>query len=227
MKQGKRVLFEGAQGTMLDIDHGTYPFGHVFKAPPPVARAPERACRPPLSMASSAFRKLILRAWAPARFPPKAMTAAANYCAREGNEFGAVTGRPRRCGWFDIPLLNYTAVVNGFDTLLITKLDVLDQLDEIPVCTGYKLKGKLLKEMPATYLGLEADRARLQNDSGLEKHHARRDQIQGIARPRACLSGISRRKNRRRNRRRVHRAGAQRNHHPLRVEIEEADFVIT
>ena len=75
---------------------------------------------------------------------------------REGNEFGAVTGRPRRCGWFDVPLLRYTAMVNGFDTLLITKLDVLDSLDEIPVCTGYKLRGKTVEEMPATYRALEA-----------------------------------------------------------------------
>ena len=75
---------------------------------------------------------------------------------REGNEFGAVTGRPRRCGWFDIPLLRYTAMVNGFDTLLITKLDVLDQLEAIPVCTGYRLNGKDVVEMPATYRALEA-----------------------------------------------------------------------
>ena len=75
---------------------------------------------------------------------------------REGNEFGAVTGRPRRCGWFDVPLLKYTAIVNGFDTLLITKLDVLDQLAEIPVCTGYRLKGTEVHEMPATYRALEA-----------------------------------------------------------------------
>jgi adenylosuccinate synthase len=67
-----------------------------------------------------------------------------------------VTGRPRRCGWFDAPLLRYTAMVNGFDTLMITKLDVLDSLDEIPVCVGYKLKGQEIHEMPATYRALEA-----------------------------------------------------------------------
>ena len=75
---------------------------------------------------------------------------------REGNEFGAVTGRPRRCGWFDAPLLRYTAMVNGFDTLMITKLDVLDHLDEIPVCIGYRLAGADVTEMPATYRALEA-----------------------------------------------------------------------
>ena len=74
---------------------------------------------------------------------------------REGNEFGSVTGRPRRCGWFDAPLLRYTAMVNGFDSLFITKLDVLDQLAEIPVCVGYRLDGKEVEDMPATYRALE------------------------------------------------------------------------
>jgi adenylosuccinate synthase len=73
-----------------------------------------------------------------------------------GHEFGSVTGRPRRCGWFDAPLLRYTAMVNGLDTLIITKLDVLDGLDEIPVCTGYKLNGQLIHEMPATNRALES-----------------------------------------------------------------------
>jgi adenylosuccinate synthase len=73
-----------------------------------------------------------------------------------GKEFGAVTGRPRRCGWFDAPLLRYTGAVNGYDSLVITKLDVLDGLSEIPICVGYRLRGKLLDEMPATPRELEA-----------------------------------------------------------------------
>ena len=73
-------------------------------------------------------------------FPTESDAAAGDLLRREGNEFGAVTGRPRRCGWFDVPLLGYTAMVNGFDTLMITKLDVLDQLAEIPVCVGYRLQ---------------------------------------------------------------------------------------
>ena len=68
---------------------------------------------------------------------------------KRGNEYGAVTGRPRRCGWFDVPLLRYTATVNGFDSLIITKLDVLDGFNEIKVCTGYSLDGKTLDHLPA------------------------------------------------------------------------------
>jgi adenylosuccinate synthase len=89
-------------------------------------------------------------------FPTESNDAAGDLLRREGNEFGAVTGRPRRCGWFDAPLLRYTAMVNGFDTLVITKLDVLDHLDEIPVCVGYRLCGKEIHEMPATWRALEA-----------------------------------------------------------------------
>jgi adenylosuccinate synthase len=73
-----------------------------------------------------------------------------------GQEFGSVTGRPRRCGWFDVPLLRYTAAVNGLDSLIVTKLDVLDELAEIPVCVGYKLRGEEITDMPATRRDMEA-----------------------------------------------------------------------
>ena len=72
-----------------------------------------------------------------------------------GNEYGAVTGRPRRCGWLDIPLLRYSNQVNGAEWLVVTKLDVLDELDEIPVCIGYEIDGKLTDEIPADVRGLE------------------------------------------------------------------------
>jgi adenylosuccinate synthase len=75
---------------------------------------------------------------------------------KAGNEYGAVTGRPRRCGWFDVPLLRYTAMLNGFDSLVITKLDVLDGLERVPVCVGYRLDGKEICDMPATATKLEA-----------------------------------------------------------------------
>ena len=88
-------------------------------------------------------------------FPTEAHGEEGERIRKAGNEFGAVTGRPRRCGWFDVPLLHFTTTVNGFDSLVITKLDVLDMLAEIPVCVGYKVDGKATNEMPATNRGME------------------------------------------------------------------------
>jgi adenylosuccinate synthase len=155
MAHGKRILFEGAQGTMLDIDHGTYPFVTSSSA------AAGGACTgtgvPPTRIQGIiGVSKAYITRVGSGPFPTESLDAAGDLLRREGNEFGAVTGRPRRCGWFDAPLLRYTAIVNGFDTLMITKLDVLDHLDEIPVCVGYKLGGVNVEEMPATYHALEA-----------------------------------------------------------------------
>jgi len=155
MAHGKRVLFEGAQGTMLDIDHGTYPF--VTSSSAAAGGACVGTGVPPTRIQGiiGVSKAYITRVGA-GPFPTESTDAAGDLLRREGNEFGAVTGRPRRCGWFDAPLLRYTAMVNGFDTLMITKLDVLDHLDEIPVCTGYRLAGADVTEMPATYRALEA-----------------------------------------------------------------------
>ena len=152
--QGKRVLFEGAQGTMLDIDHGTYPFVTSSSA------AAGGACTgtgvPPTKIAGiiGVSKAYITRVGA-GPFPSESLDEAGERIRRIGNEYGAVTGRPRRCGWFDVPLLRYTASVNGIDSLLITKLDVLDELAEIPVCVGYRLRGSEITEMPASSRGLQ------------------------------------------------------------------------
>ena len=76
--------------------------------------------------------------------------------ARRGNEFGAVTGRPRRCGWLDLPLLRYSNMINGTEWLVVTKMDVMDECDEIPVCTGYKIDGKVTDVVPADIRGFKA-----------------------------------------------------------------------
>jgi adenylosuccinate synthase len=154
MAEGKRVLFEGAQGTMLDIDHGTYPFVTSSSA------AAGGACTglgvPPTKIQGViGVSKAYITRVGTGPFPSESKDAAGDLLRREGNEYGSVTGRPRRCGWFDAPLLRYTAMVNGFDSLFITKLDVLDQLAKIPVCVGYWLDGKEVDAMPATYRSLE------------------------------------------------------------------------
>jgi adenylosuccinate synthase len=154
MAAGKRVLFEGAQGTMLDIDHGTYPF--VTSSSATAGGACTGLGVPPTRIQGViGVSKAYITRVGTGPFPSESNDAAGDLLRREGNEYGSVTGRPRRCGWFDAPLLRYTAMVNGFDSLFITKLDVLDQLAKIPVCVGYWLDGKEVDEMPATYRSLE------------------------------------------------------------------------
>ena len=151
MQAGKRVLFEGAQGSMLDVDHGTYPF--VTSSSATAGGACTGAGVPPTAIngvigVSKAYTTRV----GSGPFPTELLGEEGERIRRAGNEFGAVTGRPRRCGWFDAPLLRYTAMINGFTSLVITKLDVLDQFDEILVCTEYRNA----KTMPATFRALEA-----------------------------------------------------------------------
>jgi adenylosuccinate synthase len=155
MSQGKRILFEGAQGAMLDIDHGTYPF--VTSSNATAGGASTGTGVPPTRIQGViGVSKAYITRVGSGPFPTESDADAGDLLRREGNEYGAVTGRPRRCGWFDVPLLRYTGMVNGFDTLLITKLDVLDRLEKIPVCVRYRLHGVEICEMPATYRALEA-----------------------------------------------------------------------
>lgn len=155
IRSGKSVLFEGAQGTMLDIDFGTYPFVTSSSA------AAGGACTgtgvPPTKIDGiiGVSKAYITRVGA-GPFPSEDLTEVGEKIRRAGNEFGSVTGRPRRCGWFDVPLLRYTAEVNGFDSLIITKLDVLDDLDEIPVCVAYEVDGAKITHMPASTRRMEA-----------------------------------------------------------------------
>lgn len=154
MNAKKPVLFEGAQGTMLDIDHGTYPF--VTSSSAAAGGACTGAGVPPTRIDGIVgVSKAYITRVGGGPFPTEDHTEAGERIRKAGKEFGAVTGRPRRCGWFDVPLLHYTAAVNGFDSLIITKLDVLDEVDEIPVCTAYKIDGRVTTEMPATNRELE------------------------------------------------------------------------
>src|SRR5579859_2012109 len=149
MAQGKRILFEGAQGTMLDIDHGTYPF--VTSSSAAAGGASTGTGVPPTRIHGViGVSKAYITRVGSGPFPTESLDGGGELLRREGNEFGAVTGRPRRCGWFDAPLLRYTAMVNGFDSLMITKLDVLDELEEIPVCVEYQVEGESIDDMPAS-----------------------------------------------------------------------------
>jgi adenylosuccinate synthase len=149
IRDGKTVLFEGAQGTMLDIDHGTYPFVTSSSASAGGACTGTGVAPTRISGVIGVSKAYITRVGG-GPFPTEALDATGEMIRKRGNEFGAVTGRPRRCGWFDVPLLRYTAAINGFDSLVITKLDVLDELESIPVCTGYRLGTREIAEMPPT-----------------------------------------------------------------------------
>ncbi len=146
--EGRRVLFEGAQGTMLDIDHGTFPFVTSSSAAGGGASTGVGVAPTRIGAVVGVSKAYITRVGA-GPFPTEACGPAGQTLRERGNEFGAVTGRPRRCGWYDAPLLRYSAMLNHFASLVITKLDVLDHLKEIPVCTGYRYQGQTLTEMPA------------------------------------------------------------------------------
>lgn len=148
IRAGKRVMFEGAQGTMLDIDHGTYPFvtssntvvGGVCTG---LGVAPKH-----IHHVIGVAKAYTTRVGGGA-FPTELNDATGEHLRKRGNEFGTVTGRPRRTGWLDLPVVRTSAMLNGLDALAITKLDVLDDFDEIPVCTHYNVHGERWQTFPA------------------------------------------------------------------------------
>jgi adenylosuccinate synthase len=154
IRSGKTVLFEGAQGTMLDIDHGTYPFVTSSSASAGGACTGTGVAPTRINGVVGVSKAYITRVGG-GPFPTEALDGAGDQIRARGKEFGAVTGRPRRCGWFDVPLLRYTANINGFDSIVVTKLDVLDAFENIPVCTGYRSGGQVVQEMPPTVRGIE------------------------------------------------------------------------
>ena len=152
--EGGSVMFEGAQGTMLDIDHGTYPFVTSSSATAGGAATGTGVGPTAIGTVISVTKAYVTRVGG-GPFPTEIHEAAGEELRARGNEYGAVTGRPRRCGWLDIPLLRYSNQVNGAEWLVVTKLDVLDTLAEIPVCIGYEIDGKTTDEIPADVDGLE------------------------------------------------------------------------
>jgi adenylosuccinate synthase len=148
LDQGKSVLFEGAQGTMLDIDHGTYPYVTSSNATAGGACTGLGVAPTRISAVMGVTKAYATRVGS-GPFPTEMPDLEAGAVRERGNEFGAVTGRPRRCGWLDLPMLRYAKMLNGISSLVVTKLDVLDTQREIQVCVGYRYKGSLLREMPA------------------------------------------------------------------------------
>jgi adenylosuccinate synthase len=149
IRDGKTIMFEGAQGTMLDIDHGTYPFVTSSSASAGGACTGTGVAPTRIHGVIGVSKAYITRVGG-GPFPTEAFDHSGELIRARGKEFGAVTGRPRRCGWFDVPLLRYTATINGFDSIVVTKLDVLDEFDQIPVCVGYRIGSREVCGMPPT-----------------------------------------------------------------------------
>jgi adenylosuccinate synthase len=147
LDKGESVLFEGAQGTMLDIDQGTYPFVTSSNATSGGVATGLGVAPTRLTGVVGVTKAYTTRVGA-GPFPTEMPDLDANEVRERGNEFGAVTGRPRRCGWLDLAVLRYAKMLNGIDSLVVTKLDVFDAQPEIKVCVGYRYKGQPLEEIP-------------------------------------------------------------------------------
>lgn len=150
-QEGKKILFEGAQGTMLDIDHGTYPFVTSSNTTAGAACVGSGFGPRYIDYVLGITKAYTTRVGA-GPFPTELNDETGKYIAQRGNEFGSVTGRPRRCGWLDMVILRRAQQLNSFSGLGVTKLDVLDDLPVIQLCTAYRLHGKTLRLPP-----MEAD----------------------------------------------------------------------
>ena len=147
IREGRSVLFEGAQGTLLDVDHGTYPYvtssnstvGGVCTG---LGIGPDK-----IGAVLGVTKAYTTRVGA-GPFPTELFDSTGEFLQKKGNEFGATTGRPRRCGWFDALAVAYSCRINGIKKIALTKPDVLDGIDEIKVCVGYRYKGDLLPHFP-------------------------------------------------------------------------------
>ncbi|HEY9081553.1 adenylosuccinate synthase [Magnetovibrio sp.] len=148
-KSGKRILFEGAQGTLLDIDHGTYPFVTSSNVVASQAAAGSGMGANAIDYVLGITKAYTTRVGA-GPFPTELFDEVGAGLGKRGHEFGTTTGRPRRCGYFDAVLVRQAVKVNGISGIALTKLDVLDGMDELKVCVGYKLDGKQLDYLPAS-----------------------------------------------------------------------------
>lgn len=154
IKHNKTVLMEGAQGTGLDVELGTYPY--VTSSHPTAGGACIGAGVSPAKIDKIyGIMKAYITRVGEGPFPTELFDENGEFLRDEGGEYGATTGRPRRCGWFDMVFAKYSSMVNGFTDLVITKMDILSRLEEIPVCISYKIKGKKVTEFPRSIKELE------------------------------------------------------------------------
>ena len=155
IENGEKVMFEGAQGALLDIDHGTYPF--VTSSSSTAGGAVTGTGVGPTRIGTViGVTKAYVTRVGEGPFPTEIDGHSAELLRARGQEYGAVTGRPRRCGWLDLPLLRYSNMINGTEWLVVTKMDVMDQCVDIPVCTAYEIDGKVTDRIPADIRGFRS-----------------------------------------------------------------------
>jgi adenylosuccinate synthase len=145
--EGKSVLLEGAQGTMLDVDHGTYPFVTSSNATAGGA-ATGLGIAPKFITGALGIAKAYTTRVGGGPFPTELLDETGQYLQKRGNEYGASTGRPRRTGWLDAVVVRYSVMLNGLDAIALTKLDVLDEIDEIRICTAYRCDDQTIDDIP-------------------------------------------------------------------------------
>jgi adenylosuccinate synthase len=152
---GKRVLFEGAQAVMLDVDHGTYPYVTSSNTVAGNAAAGAGVGPGRIGYVLGIAKAYTTRVGS-GPFPTELHDETGRLLGERGHEFGTVTGRPRRCGWFDATMVRQAVKVGGVDGLVLTKLDVLDGLPMLKICTGYRVNGEIMKRLPASIAAQEA-----------------------------------------------------------------------
>ncbi|MDX1671762.1 MAG: adenylosuccinate synthase [Balneolaceae bacterium] len=154
IERGENILLEGAQGSLLDLDHGTYPY--VTSSSPTAGGACTGSAIPPMAISHvMGISKAYCTRVGNGPFPTELQDDTGEFLRKQGQEFGATTGRPRRCGWIDLVALKYAVKVNGIDELTITKIDVLDDLDEVKLCRAYHVDGKETTSYPVDLHRLE------------------------------------------------------------------------
>lgn len=148
ISKNKRILFEGAQGTLLDIDHGTYPYVTSSSATAGGALTGAGVGPTTIDKVIGVVKAYTTRV-GEGPFPTEFKKDLMEKIRQKGKEFGATTGRPRRCGWFDVVSVRHAVMVNGLSEIAVTKLDVLDEMSKIKICTGYRYKGEIYKNFPS------------------------------------------------------------------------------
>lgn len=154
LDEGKNVLFEGAQGTLLDIDHGTFPFVTSSNATAGGACTGSGIGPKRIGKIIGVAKAYTTRVGS-GPFPTELTDEIGNFLREKGGEYGTTTGRPRRCGWLDVVILRYAKRINGLDEIALTKLDVLSGIKKLKIATAYKLEGKIIEEFPTSISELE------------------------------------------------------------------------